>query len=88
MNNQQTFTFETRDQYIAWRNQWRDDYKSTSIALLSTKAAIKKADREGNMRVLRQSHYALITLKRQANELLDIRAQSKIEAANARNRIS
>ena len=41
MNN--TFNFETRDQYIAWRAEWRSEYKSTSIAIRAAKQAIRAA---------------------------------------------
>ena len=42
-----TFNFETREQYIEWRKQWREEYKSISIAIRSTRNSLKTLHREG-----------------------------------------
>lgn len=81
-----TFNFETREQYIAWRAEWREDYKTTCIAIRAAKTALKQANRDGNWSALSQAHWALIKLRQQAGELLSTRAESKIAAAEARAR--
>ena len=82
-----TFNFETREQYIEWRRQWREEYKSISIAIRSTRNSLKTLHREGlqmgeNWRLLG----SLKKLREQANELIAIRWASKVAAAEARAR--
>lgn len=82
-----TFNFETREQYIEWRKQWRDEYKSISIAIRTARNALKALHREGlqmgeNWRLLG----SLKKLREEANKLLAIRWASKVEAGKARAR--
>lgn len=82
-----TFNFETREQYIEWRKQWREEYKSISIAIRAARNAVKAHHRAGvkeseNLRLL----LSLYGLRYQANQLLATREASKIAAGEARAR--
>ena len=82
-----TFNFETREQYIEWRKQWREEYKSISIAIRAARNAVKDHHRNGvkeseNWRLLR----SLDNLRKQANEMIGIRWASKVAAAETRAR--
>ena len=79
-----TFNFETREQYIAWRAEWKSAYETTSIAIRAAKKAIKTANRDNDWIALSRAHWSLISLKKQANKQLAERADSKMAAAAAR----
>lgn len=82
-----TFNFETREQYIEWRKQWRADYNSISIAIRAARNAVKNHHRSGivmieNWRLIG----SLLKLRITANKMLEEREASKIAAGQARER--
>lgn len=73
--------FSTRDSYIAWRANWRNDYKKLSAEITEFKRQLRR-DNAGlsteQMSSLQSKHHYL-ALK--ATEMLELRAEAKVEAA-------
>lgn len=65
-----TFSFTTRDEYLAYREDWRSIYRVISEQIRQTKATIREAQSKGfenNVSSLqRELHYE----RRQANKLM------------------
>ena len=73
-----TFTFTTREEYLAQVAEWKTEYKELSKSIRLMKLEIKKESREKGYTYL---WYDLASLKQTANEMIGARHASKVEAA-------
>lgn len=71
-------TFQDRESYLAWRQQWREAYRAFSSQIREEKRAFKEAQREGSpgWDFFRTRHAQKAT----ARGLLLLRKLSKLEA--------
>jgi hypothetical protein len=84
-NNKMTNTtdFTTREQYVAWRAAWRIEYNNLSIAIRTLKTAIADLMKNGEYSGVQQARLA--QLRANANQMLETRLASKIQAGLIRN---
>lgn len=80
MNTIESIT--TRESYIAWRAEWRAEYKALSREIRATKYQISNTFRAGDYAGRLQSQ--LILLRDNANAMLELREESKKQAAARR----
>lgn len=71
-------TFNTRETYKAWRQEWKITYFQLSASIRSAKIALKEAHR--NNAPAYMLHGNLRKLKAQANEMLETLQLAKQEA--------
>jgi hypothetical protein len=79
MQNTNIETITTRESYIAWRTEWRAEYKALSREIRATKYQISNTFRAGEYAGRLQ--YQLHKQRIQANILLELREESKKQAA-------
>lgn len=72
----------SRETYIAWRSEWRAEYKALSREIRGTKYKISNTFRSGEYAGRLQSE--LGSLRRKANLMLDARETAKKHAAEQR----
>lgn len=80
MTNIETIT--TREAYIAWRSEWRTQYKALSREIRGTKYKISNTSRSGEYAGPLQNE--LRKLRIQANEMLEFRKEAKLLAGERR----
>ena len=68
------FLWETKEEYLAFRDEWKAQYKELSARLKKAKHAVKDAMRQGGG-WREQGH--VMSLKSQAHMLLQMREQGK-----------
>lgn len=73
------FTFETREQYVVWRAEWRTSYLELSKIIRKAKLENKAADKAG------LSKKYLGPLKMNAREALEERRLSKERAGQQKS---
>ncbi len=71
-------TFTTREEYLAFRDAWKVQYKDLSIAIRSIKNAIAEMQSNGEFAGAQQNR--LIVLKGRATDMLANRFAAKIRA--------
>lgn len=79
-----TLTFTTREEYVAWRAEWRANYKLTSQRIRTARNNIKNMQREGKWQGIWTQYSELGRAQHEARVLLDLRADSKVEAGKQR----
>lgn len=75
-----TFTFTTRETYLAYKEDWKQRYAEQAKTQRQLKLAVRQMMREGAYPYARQWEYAAGVKK--VKQLLDERAASKVEAAS------
>lgn len=80
MNTIETIT--TRETYIAWRTEWRAEYKALSREIRATKYKISNTFRAGDYAGPLQNQ--LRKFRDEANVMLDARETAKKHAAEQR----
>lgn len=77
MNNYQNISseFNTREEYLAWRTAWREEYKNQSQLIRDTKQVIREAHRTGGDASSYQSQ--LHRHRARANSLMQARMAGK-----------
>ena len=79
-----TFTFNTKETYLAYRAEWKAEYAQLSNTLRETKLAIKKQHQEKGW-----ADYQLWVLLRKsvarANVMLDDLKEAKVDAGRQYN---
>lgn len=79
-------TFTTREQYLAYRAEWRQDYRALSETIRSHKVKAAQMSKEGkhagNIQALLQSE------RKQALVMMEERAESKLLCAQQRTTMS
>lgn len=74
-----TFTFTTKETYLAWRADWKAEYAATSETIRATKKAINQQHREQGY-AKSADWRTLFSSVRKANELLGTLISAKEEA--------
>lgn len=74
-----TFTFTTRETYLAYKEDWKQRYAEQAKTQRQLKLAIRQMMRDGGWPYQEQWDYAAGVKK--VKQLLDERAASKVEAA-------
>jgi hypothetical protein len=74
-----TLTFTTRDTYLAWRAEWRAEYRKLSLAIRTSKRNIAQRFKNGGDAATLQ--HILLTQQYHAIIMLGLRAESKTRAA-------
>ncbi len=72
----------TREAYIAWRSEWRAQYKALSREIRGTKYKISNTFRSGDYAGRLQNE--LRALQAKANSMLEDRKEAKLHAAEQR----
>ncbi len=80
-----TLNFTTREEYVAWRAEWRANYKLVSQRIRTARNTIKNMQREDKWQGMWNQCAELVRARRDANELLELRIASKIEAGKQYN---
>lgn len=75
-----TLTFTTREEYVAWRAEWRANYLLASQRIRTARNNVKNMQREDKWQNIWFQYAELGRARRDANELLELRAASKVEA--------
>ena len=79
-------TFTTREQYLAYRAEWRQDYRALSATIRAHKLKAanmsRKGEFAGNIQALLQSE------RKQAFAMMEERAESKLLCAQQRTTMS
>jgi len=73
-----SFTFTDRETYIAWRSEWRGEYRLLSQDIRQTKLAIKNGMRQGIP--VHREQWDLTAKQAHATSMLEERVASKLEA--------
>jgi hypothetical protein len=71
-------TFTTKQEYLAARQQWKDEYANLSDAIRATKLGIKQRMKAGEYAGRLQGE--LLSQKRLANQMLTALDDAKVEA--------
>ena len=83
MDYSHKLTFTTREQYLAYRAEWRHDYRALSETIRSHKVIAANMSRKGafagNIQALLQSE------RKQALAMMEERAESKLLCAHQRS---
>lgn len=75
-----TFTFTTRETYLAYKEDWKQRYAEQAKTQRQLKLAIRQKMREDGWTTTEQ--YAYMNGVSKVKQLLDERAASKVEAAH------
>jgi len=67
--------FKTRDQYVLWRAEWRDQYSKISRDIRSYKHRIARDFKDGHMPSMMQAVCAMY--QKQAREMMELRGEAK-----------
>jgi len=73
-------TFTTREQYVAWRAQWRKEYAELSSRIRKENLALKDAFRGKGTASTWTIRHNLVVLRSTARAMLEMRAASKVRA--------
>lgn len=73
------FTFTNKEEYLAWRKEWKEMYKSLSQQIREAKHARNNAFRNKDVNAYKHQ-YEICGLKENATCWLEIRKESKIKA--------
>ena len=73
-----TFTFNNKETYLAYRSEWKANYKTLTQEIRTSKTNVSKMQREKGYAGSIQ--YNLIKLRAQATSILEERKASKVEA--------
>ena len=73
-----TFNFNDRDTYIAFRAEWRSNYQELSQTIRELKAQHREelASGRGSYK-----HYDIIRKRREANAMMQLLEEAKLESA-------
>ena len=71
-------TFTNKTEYLAWRQQWKAEYKNLSNQIRLLKASIREGMR--NRCYVGGLQNELRDLRAEATQMIELRKQSKIEA--------
>ncbi len=78
------FTFTTREEYLAYRAEWRANYKAQSQLIRDKRRELKLAEWDEQPRLQSRLHYA----RAQANQMnLELAAAKKAAAAQRAARL-
>lgn len=72
--------FNTREEYLAWAAEWKAEYKQLSADIRAAKHAYKAAQRADVYNDIQNTRVAVGRLKYQANQMIALRGESKVEA--------
>jgi len=72
-------TFNSRETYIAFRSEWKAEYKQVSTDIREDKNAIKNSQREAG-HTAPQIYWRLGRSRRRANEMLELLTVAKKKA--------
>lgn len=75
-----TFTFTTREQYLAFVAQWKADYQQLSNEIRAAKLAYKAAQRSDVYRDIIKALGTILILKADARAAINLRHSAKEEA--------
>ncbi len=73
------YLFETKEEYLAFVAEWKDQYRELSKRCKKAKMDLRNGMREGNVKWHAHEHVA--SLKQQATMMLELRRQGKLAAA-------
>lgn len=73
-----TFTFNTRDTYLAFRAEWRSKYQELSQIIRELKAQHREELASGKDSY---KHYDIIRRRREANAMMQLLEEAKQESA-------
>ena len=73
-----TFNFNSRETYLAFRNEWRQEYQELSQTIRELKAQHREelASGRGSYK-----HYDIIRKRREANAMMQLLEEAKLESA-------
>lgn len=72
--------FNTKEEYLAWAAEWKAEYKVLSAKIREAKHAYKAAQRADKYHDIQNTRVALGRLKYEANQMIALRGESKVEA--------
>lgn len=72
--------FNNRTSYLSWTSEWKSSYRAASLALRKLKLDFKQAQRENAWAAESKLRSEIRAAKNNANQMLEERQASKIEA--------
>lgn len=84
MTSSNRFGFTTRESYLQWRAQWKQEYRDLSQQIRDTKRALKKDQRENHGADQARYQHQRQSLRAQACSMIFERADAKLAAARLR----
>lgn len=73
-----TFTFNDRDTYLAFRAEWRQEYNELTQEIRKLKATWAEEIRSGRGGY---THYAVFRKRREASAMMQLLEEAKLESA-------